>query len=323
MSGIARLLLATLFGTLAAGLSHLCAAQNFPSKPIRAVIPFPPGTPQDFILRLISDRLQVALKQPLIMENRPGATGTIGTEIVAKAPPDGYTILVTVDSVITISPHVYKKLGYAPGDLAPVIYLADSTLTLACHPSVGVKSAAELVAHAKSNRVNYASGGAGAPGHLAMEMFTAAAGVAMNHVPYKGPGPAAQDMLAGHVQCGFLATPAVMPHVKAGKLSGLAVSTPKRSPIAPELPTLAEAGVTGFSAGFGEMVLVPRGTPEPVIRVLADEIAKALAQADVRERMTASDLVYTPGTPGEAAARLQRESARWKDVVDRIKLQVD
>jgi tripartite-type tricarboxylate transporter receptor subunit TctC len=322
MAAVARVLMTSLFGILAAG-PQIGIAQEYPSKPIRAVIPFPPGTPQDFILRLISERVQTGLKQPLIIENRPGATGAIGTEIVAKAPADGYTILVTVDSVVTINPHVYRKLTYKPEDLVPVIYLANSTLTLACHPSVGVTSAAGLVAHAKSNRVNYASGGAGAPGHLAMEMFTTAAGITMNHVPYKGPVPAAQDMLAGHVQCGFLATIAVLPHVKAGKLSGLAVSTSKRSPIAPELPTLAEAGIAGFNAGFGEMVLVPRGTPEPVIRLLADEMAKALAQPDVRERMVAADLEYPPGTPAEAAARLQRESAKWKQVVERIKLQVD
>jgi len=323
MPPIARVVGTILLGIAATGLANPGFGQEYPSKPLRVVIPFPPGTPQDFILRMISDRVQAGLKQPLIIENRPGATGNIGAEIVAKAVPDGYTLLATVDSIVTINPHVFRNLPFKPADLVPVIYLANDELALACHPSVGARTVSELIERAKATPINYASGGSGSPGHLAMEMFMAATGISMNHVPYKGPGPAAQDMLAGHVQCGFLATPSVMPNVKTGRLIGLAVSGSKRSAIAPELPTLAEAGVSGFEAVFGEIVMAPRGTPEPVIQLLAGELAKALAEPDVRERMMASDLEYVPGTPEEAAARLRRESAKWKQVVDRINLQVD
>ena len=225
---------------------------------------------------------------------------------------------------MTINPHIYRKLTFKPDvDLVPVIYLANDAQTLVCHPSVPVKSVADFIAYAKANPLNYASGGQGVPGHMATELFMAATGIKMTHIPYKGPGPAMQDVIAGQVPCGFLATPVVIPHVKSGKLNGLAVSQTKRSPIAPDLPTVAEAGVPGYDAGFGEIVMAPRGTPEPVIRLLADEMAKILAQPDIRERMLASDLEYVPGTPADAAARLQRDSAKWKQVVDKINLQVD
>ena len=322
MTGFARMMLA---GTCAMVLfATTVVAQDYPNKPIRVIVPFPPGSPDDFITRLMSERLQANLKQTLIIENKPGAGGNIGAEIVAKAPPDGYTIMASIDTVVTINPHIYKKLSFRPDtDLVPVVYLANTAQTLVCHPSVPAKTLAEFIAHARTTTLNYASGGQGVPGHMAMELFLAATGLKMTHIPYKGPGPATQDVLAGQVPCGFLATPVVIPHVKAGKLTGIAVSQTRRSPIAPDLPTVAEAGVAGYDAGFGLLVQAPRGTPAPIIRVLSDEIARVLALPEIRERMLASDLEYVPGTPADATARVQRDSAKWKLVVDRIKLQVD
>ena len=324
MKMFARSVVCGLLGLLALGFAQGCAAQAYPSKPIRIVVPFPPGAPEDFVTRVMSERLQANLKQTLIIENKPGAGGNIGAEIVAKAPPDGYTVMVSIDTVVTINPHVYKKLSFKPeADFVPVAYLANTAQTLVCHPSVPAKTLAEFVAYARANNLNYASGGQGVPGHMAMELFLAASGLKMTHIPYKGPGPATQDVLAGQVPCGFLATPVVIPHVKSGKLTGLAVSQTKRSPIAMELPTVAEAGFPGYDAGFGLLLQVPRGTPDAVIRLLADEVAKVMALPEIRERMLAADLEYVPGTPASAAARVASDSAKWRAVVERIKLQVD
>ena len=324
MSRFTRAIVAGVFMALAPAVLQVCAAQGFPAKPIRIIVPFPPGAPEDFVTRVISERLQANLKQSLIIENKPGAGGNIGAEMVAKSAADGYTLMVSIDTVVTINPHIYKKLSFKPeADFVPVAYLANTAQTLVCHPSVPAKTLAEFVTYAKGNPLNYASGGQGVPGHMTMELFLAASGLKMTHIPYKGPGPATQDVLAGQVPCGFLATPVVIPHVKSGKLTGLAVSQTKRSPIAPDLPTVAEAGFAGFDAGFGLLLQAPRGTPEAIVRVLADEVAKVLTMPEIRERMLAADLEYVPGTPASAAARVASDSAKWRQVVERIKLQVD
>ncbi len=322
---MSRFIRTIFWGALVApALVQVCAAQGFPNKPIRIVVASAPGAPHDIIVRLMQERLQAALKQPLVIENKPGAGGNIGAEIVAAAPADGYTLLATIDTGMTINPHIYKKLTFKPdADLVPVIYLANTAQTLVCHPSVPARTLAEFTSYARANLLNYASGGHGVPGHMAMELFLAGTGLKMTHIPYKGPSPATQDVLAGQVPCGFLATPVVVPHIRSGKLTGLAVSKSQRSPIAPDIPTVAEAGVPGYEAGFGEIIMAPRGVPEAALRVLADEMAKILAHPEIRERMLASDLEYVPGTPATAAARLARESAKWKQVADRIKLQVD
>jgi tripartite-type tricarboxylate transporter receptor subunit TctC len=319
-----RAVVSAILGGLLLGTSGVSIAQAYPNKPIRVIVAFPPGAPHDVIVRLMSDRLTAALKQPLVIENRPGAGGNIAAEFVAKSPADGYTLLATIDTVVTVNPHIYKKLTFRPeSDLVPVIYLANTAQTLVCHPSVPARNLGEFIAHARTNSINYASGGPGVPGHIAMELFLAATGLKMTHVPYKGPAAAMQDVLGGQVPCGFLSTPVVMPHVKTGKLLGYAVTPTKRSVMAPDMPTVAEAGVPGYDAQFGEMILAPRGVPEPAVRMLADEMGKILAMPDIRERMLASDMEYVTGTPATAAARLARESAKWKDVVERIKLQVD
>jgi tripartite-type tricarboxylate transporter receptor subunit TctC len=316
----------TVLATCAIALS--CAAtvahsQAYPSKPVMAIPAFPPGAPNDIIMRLVSEPFRTAFKQTLLVENRPGAGGNIAAEFVSRAAPDAYTLLATIDTVVTVNPYLYHTTNFrADVDLTPVIYLANTAQTLVCNPAVPVKSATELADYARSHPMSFASGGQGVPGHLAAELFMAATGVKMTHIPYKGPGPATQDVLAGVVPCGFLATPVVMPHVKSGKLTALAVTSPKRSPIAPDVPTMAEAGITGAEASFGELLLAPKGTPANLVALLNQRIAAILQQPDIRERMLAVDLDFVPNTPEQASARLQRESVRWKDVVDRLGLKV-
>jgi tripartite-type tricarboxylate transporter receptor subunit TctC len=310
------LALATLPGSTA-------RAQSYPNKPVNVISAFPPTT-LDFIIRLVDGPFQATFKQPLIIENRPGAGGNIAAEAVASSVPDGYTLLVTTDTVVTSNPSMYRKLKFkADLELVPVIYLANTSQTLVCHPSVPVKSVSELVAYAKSHDMSYASGGQGVPGHLAAEMFLVATGLRMTHIAYKGPNAAAQEMIGGNAQCGFLSTAVVMPYVKNGKLIGLAVTTAKRSPIAMELPTMSEAGITGYEATFGDLLLAPKGTPPHVVATLNEAIRAVLAQPEVQEKFLASGLEFVPNTPEEAAVRLHREADKWAQVVDRLGLRAD
>ena len=316
--------------SLAAALTWLsvvpapAAAQAYPARAVTAIPAFPPGAPNDFIMRLVGQQFQTNLKQPLVVENRPGAGGNIAAEYVARSAADGYTLLATIDTVVTANPYLYKTPNLkADVDLVPVIYLANTAQTLVCHPSVPVKTLAEFVEYARSRTLAFASGGHGVPGHLAAELFMASTGVKMTHVPYKGPGPATQDVLAAVVPCGFLATPVVMPHVKSGKLLALAVTSAKRSPIAPDVPTMTEAGVSGSEAAFGEILLAPRGTSPTVVALLNEELSKILQQSDVRERMMAVDLEFVPNTPQQATARLQREGTKWKEMIGRLGLRAD
>lgn len=321
MRSTSLLLAAALSAGVAAAGSAL--AQGWPGKPVSVISAFPPAN-NDQIIRMVDGPFQAAFKQPLVIENRPGAGGNIGAEAVARAAPDGHTLLVTVDTVATVNPRLYPGLKFrADVDLVPVIYLANSAQTLVCHPSVPVKSVAELVAHARAHDLSYASGGQGVPGHLAAEMFLAATGLRMTHVPYKGPTAALQDLMGGNVHCGFLATPTAMPHVKSGRLAGLAVTSARRSPIAPELPTMSEAGVAGFEASFGQLLMAPRGTPAPVVAALNEAFTVALMQGDVRARMLAMGLEFVPNTPEQAGARLRQEAEKWARVVERLGLRAD
>jgi tripartite-type tricarboxylate transporter receptor subunit TctC len=308
---------------LGAAAGGNAVAQSWPSKPIAVISAFPPAN-NDQIIRMVDGAFQAAFKQPLVIESRPGAGGNIGAEAVARAAPDGHTLLVTVDTVATVNPRLYSNLRFkADVDLVPVIYLANSAQTLVCHPSVPVKSIADLLAHARTHDLSYASGGQGVPGHLAAEMFLAATGVRMTHIPYKGPAAAAQDLVGGNVHCGFLATPTAMPHVKSGRLTGLAVTSAQRSLVAMDLPTISEAGVAGFEASFGQLLLAPKGTPPAIVAALNQIFSAALAQPDVRARMLAMDLEFVPNTPEQAAARVRREADKWARVVERLGLRAD
>lgn len=299
------------------------AQPAWPDKPIRVVLPYPPGGPSDIVMRLAAEKMQAALKQPIVIENKPGAGGNVGTAEVARAAPDGYTWLWITDTVMTVNPHVYKNLGFKPESLTPVTVGTAFNQTLVCNPSVGVKTLAELVAKAKSTKLAYASGGAGVPGHLAMELLQSMAGFDMTHVPYKGPAPAMQDVIGGQVACGFLAGPTVLPQVRAGKLVALAVSGSRRSPALPEVPTVAEAGYPAYVADFTLVMMAPRGTPEPIVARMRQVMADALKAPDVSEKLRAGDQIVVVNTPAEAAAMLAADNRKWGEVVRRIQLGLD
>lgn len=299
-------------------------APDWPAKAVRIIVAFPPGAPGDIVARVIAEKLGPRWKQAVVVENRPGAGGNIGMDAVAKAAPDGYTLLVGPDTMFTVNPHLYRSMPLKPDtDLVPVTYLAAFTQMLVCHPSAGIASVGDLVKAARSQRLSYASGGAGVPGHLAFEMFADAAGIQMVHVPYRGPSPATQDLLAGQVPCGFLATPVVYPHVRAGKLKALAVSSAQRSPLAREVPTLSESGYPGFDASFAETLSAPRGTPPALVRRIQADVAAVMQMADVKDKLQANDLDPLGITPDEAGQRNVRGNARWGQVAGRIGLTLD
>ena len=323
---LSRLLPFSLASALLLSIGGMSMAQpsDYPNRPVNVIVAFPPGAPNDFIVRLIAEPFGKAMNKPLVTDNRAGAGGNLAAELVSRAPADGYTVLATIDTVATVNPHLYKKLSFrADVDLRPVIYLANTAQTLVCNPAVPVKTVAEFIAYAKVRDLNYASGGQGTPGHLSAELFIAATGVKMNHVPYKGPGPATQDVLGGQVPCGFLATPVVMPFVKSGKLNALGVTSTKRMSSAPDVPTIAEAGVPGYEASFGEMLLVPKDTPDVIVERLNETIGKILQLPDVRERMLAADLEFAPNSSAQASARVTRERRKWSEIIDRLGLQLD
>ena len=233
-------------------------------------------------------------------------------------------MFVGPDTVVTVNPHIFKKLSFNPAeDLVPVTYLSNTSQTLVCNPAVPANNLSDFVKLAKSQSMNYASGGPGVPGHLAMELFMSVTDIKMTHIPYKGPAPAMQDVMGGSVPCGFLATTVVVPQVRSGKLKAFAVSSATRSVMAPELPTAREAGVPGYDATFGEIVLAPKGTPPAILRAWQEELAKAFQDPAVRERMLAIDLPPVANTPADALSRVRSESLRWAKVVDQVKLQVD
>jgi len=311
--------------TLALLLAATCgwAQGHWPEKPIRVVLPFPPGGPSDMVMRLAAEKMQVALKQNIIIDNRPGAGGNLGTADVARAAPDGYTWLWGPDTLVTVNPHVYKSLGFKVDDLQPVSIGTSFNQTLVCNPAVGVKTLAELIAKARSAPMGYASGGNGVPGHLSMELLQHMAGFEMAHVPYKGPAPATQDVLGGTVPCGLLAGPTVLPHVRAGKLVALAVSGATRSPALPDVPTMAEAGVPGYRADFTLVMFAPRGTPEAIVTRFRQAFVDALKLPDVTDKLKAGDQTAVGSTPAEAARVLAADSQKWGEVARRIKLGLD
>ena len=309
---------------LCLGFTPLAQAQPaWPDKPIRVVLPYPPGGPSDIVMRLAAEKMQAALKQPIVIENKPGAGGNLGTAEVARAAPDGHTWLWITDTVMTVNPHVYKNLGFKPESLTPVTVGTAFNQTLVCNPAVGVKTLAELVAKAKAAKLAYASGGAGVPGHLAMELLQSMAGFDMTHVPYKGPAPAMQDVIGGQVACGFLAGPTVLPQVRAGKLVALAVSGSRRSPALPEVPTVAEAGYPAYVADFTLVMMAPRGTPESIVARMRQVMADALKAPDVTEKLRAGDQIVVANTPAEAASMLAADNRKWGEVVRRIQLGLD
>jgi tripartite-type tricarboxylate transporter receptor subunit TctC len=303
-----------------AGLCIVAAAgaQPYPSKAIRVVVAFAPGGIADFAARSVSQKLSETLGVPVVVENRAGAGGITGAEVVAKAAPDGYTLLVTSISH-TINPSVRKNLPFdAVRDFAPVTLIADAPNFLVVHPSLPPKSVKELVAlaRARPGQVTYASSGTGTSTHLSGEMFKAMARIDIVHVPYKGGGPAVIDLIGGHVLMMFSTLPSVLQQVRAGKLRGLAVTGGRRFPAAREFPTMIEAGIAGFEVSGWSGMFAPAGTPKDAVGRLAGEIAMILRAPEVKERFFVQGAEPVGNTPEEFAAFVKSEIAKWKKVVE-------
>ena len=292
-------------------------AQGWPSRPIRMVIPLSPGGFADVPGRILAARLSSLLGYNVFVENRPGAGGTIGADFVAKSAPDGYTLLFTGTPHV-ISAWVYKKLPYDPlKDFEPVALVASGPYVLVVNPQLPVHSVRELIAAAKAQpgKIDYASSGNGSAQHLVSALFASMAGIELNHVPYKGSGPAMQDLLGGQVKVSFAGIPNVLPHVKAGRLRALAVSTPQRSPDLPDVPTAAEAGVPGYQATLWLNLAAPAGTPGEIVQRIYAETAKALQDAELQQNFRAAGVEASPMSPQELAGFMRGEFEKWGRVV--------
>jgi len=298
-------------------ISGALPAQGYPAKAIRVVVPYAPGGATDLTARLVGQKMQEAMKQNVLVDNRPGAGGVIGTDIVAKAAPDGYTVLIAVPAEIAILPHLQKMPYDVARDLAPVSLAAVTPLILVVHPSLPVRSVKELIAFARARpgQLSYASAGTGGVQHLSGELLKISMKLDMAHVPYKGAGPVMPDLIGGHVPMFFSGMPPAMPHVKAGKLRALAVTTARRSPAAPDVPTMAEAGVPGFDISNWFAYFVPSGTQAEVISRLNSEVNRGLKQPDVREKLASVGAETVGTSPEELAKFVRSESEKFARLV--------
>jgi len=309
--------LVSAFAACALAVSAQAQSQPYPNKPVKVIVTTVPG-PLDTFARMIVDKMAVALKQPFIIENKPGAGGNIGAELVAKSPADGYTLLFAIDTTFTVNPAVYKALSFDPvKDFATISVPVTYGQLLAVHPSVPAKTVAELVALAKQRKLTYASGGNGSPSHLSSAYFLSTAGIDMTHIPYKGTGQSVIDVVAGQVDSIFAIVTGVLPQVKGAKLRALAISSAKRSALAPDVPTIAESGYPGFDVSFAYALMAPAGTPDEIVQLLSREVKSALMQPDVQEKNKIFDYVATGLDPKQSAAWLKENRERWTGVVQR------
>ena len=314
-----------LFLACALLVGHAHAQDAYPSKPLRLILPFPPGGGTDILGRLLADRLAANLGQPVVTENRGGAGGNVGAEAAARSAPDGYTIVLVAPS-LAISPTLYSKLNYDPlKDFAPIGLIASVPNVMITHPSVPAQNLREFIALAKSKPggMNFGSGGSGTSNHLAGELLNLAAGIKLVHVPYKGVNLAMNGVLAGEVQLAFIGIPVPAPHIKAGRLRALAVLARERSPILPEVPTAEEAGLGNFDVTTWYGILAPAGTPRPIITRLNAEFGKIMRSPEMKERLATMATDPLTSTPEEFAAYIQREIAKWGDVVRKAGLRAD
>src|SRR6476659_6272554 len=294
------------------------SGQSYPNRPIRFIVPFAPGGSTDTLARTVGQKLGEALGEQVVVDNRSGGNGNIGTDLVAHAAPDGYTILLGYIANLAIGPSLYAKLPFDPvKDLAPVTQLAVAPNILVVHPSVPAKNFKEFIAYAKANpqKVNFASAAVASPGHLAGELLNHAAGIHMQHVPYKGSGQAVVDLVGGQVQVMVSGMSSVMPHIKAGRLRALAVTGAQRSPAVPDIPTIAESGFPKFEATAWYGVLVPARTPKAIVTRLHDEIVRALKMPDVKERLESVGFEIVGSTPDACGAYIKSEIVKWAPVV--------
>ena len=312
--------------TLATGLAALavlgavtCAgAQDYPNRPITLVVPFPPGGSTSIVARIIADKLSESLGQQIVIDNRAGAGGTIGSRAVAKSAPDGYTLLLGYTGTLAIGPSLYPNVGYDPRkDFAPIGMIGHAPNSLVVHPSFAVKSVKELVDYAKANpgKVQFGSAGVGTVSHVSGEYFATSAGITLAHVPYRGTGPALADLLGGHIPMAFAPIPATHANIDSGKLRGLAVTSGKRSSLVPDIPTIAESGVPDFEASLYYGLVAPPGTPRPIIDRLNKELNATLASEDVRKRLATDGAEPVPGTPEDYARHIDQDETKWAKVV--------
>ena len=297
--------------------SGLAMAQDYPNKPVKLVVPYPPGGPTDIVARVVAQKLQEQMGQPFVIDNKPGAGANTGAEAVARSTPDGYTLLVAT-TAHAINPSLFSKLSYQLlKDLAPVSQLTSGPLVIVANPALPAQNIQELIALAKgkSGGLNFGSSGNGQSTHLSAELFSAMAGIKMSHVPYKGSAPALTDVMAGQTDLMFDTMLSAMPHVKAGKLKALAITSSKRSPVAPHLPTVAESGLPGYEAIAWNGLLAPAGTPKEVVARLNAELKKVLENPDVRQRFEAQGFAASWNSPATFGSFLQAEVDKWAKVV--------
>ena len=301
------------------------AAQAWPSRPVKLVVPYPPGGPTDIVARVVAERLQAQTGQPFIVDNRPGAGGNLGAEAVARAAPDGYTLLVAT-TAHAINKSLFKNLTYdVQRDFTPVSLLTQGPLVLVVNPKFPARSVAELIAMARArpDSVSFASSGNGQSTHLSAELFASMAGAPMTHVPYKGSAPALNDVIAGQVPIMFDTMLSAMPHVKAGKLRALAITGAQRSPAAPDVPTIAESGLPGYQAYAWNGLLAPAATPSAVVTRVSEELKTALSQPAVQEKFAAQGFAATWTSPADAAGFVKTEVDKWARTVQQSGAKVE
>ena len=303
---------------IVAALPFLALAQTYPDKPVRMVVPYVAGGNLDVIARLFARALSDELGQPFVVDNRPGANGNTGTEQVVRSAPDGYTIAMIAAGTMTINPALYKTMPFDPEkDLAPISLVASGPMVLEVNPALPVKNFAELISYAKANpgKLNFGSGGNGTLSHLSVEMLKARTGADIVHVPYKGTALAVNDLVAGHIQGMFDTLSTAAPHIKEGTLRGIAVTSVKRSEVLSSLPTIAEAGVEGYSADAWSGLVAPAGTPPALIARLQSAVAKAAANEELRKRLAAVGSEAVGSSPDQFAAVIRADKVKWADVI--------
>ena len=307
-------------------LSGAATGQSYPEKPVKLVVPFPPGGPTDGMARIIGQKLAEKWGQPVIVENRGGAGGAIAAETAAKSPPDGYTLFFGTTGTQTINPSLYAKLPYDPvKDFAPISMVATATNVLVVHPGLPVKSVKELIEYAKANpgKLTFGSAGSGSSNHLAGELLKSMAGIDMAHIPYKGSAPALTDLMSGQISMMFDVLSTAMPHIATGKTRALGVTSPKRSSIAPDIPTVAESGLPGYEVVIWFGVLAPAHTPAPIVDKVSQDLAALMKMPDLKERLSQLGSEPVGTTPAEFANLMKNDTAKWSKVVKASGARVD
>lgn len=297
------------------GAAPAGSQETWPARPVKFIVNFPPGGPMDIMARSLGEKLTATLKQPVVVENKPGAAGNIGVDAVAKSAPDGYTVLMTIDTPFTVNPNVYKVMPFKSTDLKPLLLIGASGSTVGVHPSLGVKSLAEMLARGKNEAINFSSAGNGSPGHLTSAILAAKTGVKVNHVPYKGNTPAVMAIASGEVQAGILATPGMLPSIQANRIVPLATTGTARSSLLPNVPTVTELGLPDLLFEVCYIAMVPAATPDTVVATLQRELSAAVKASDFQTRMRNLDVVLINESAAQTVQRLNTMRDRYAPVI--------